>query len=110
VLYRQLQERENQVTKNALRLERLAPGIVKKTRNQAGEISRYADMLGALAAEPRLRILRLLLSAHPQGLARYPVHGMSRDRSGRMAGGSAYDDGRPASAPFSGTVRIADEA
>jgi DNA-binding transcriptional ArsR family regulator len=25
-------------------------------------------MLGALAAEPRLRILRLLLSPHPQGL------------------------------------------
>jgi DNA-binding transcriptional ArsR family regulator len=29
---------------------------------------RYADMLAALGAEPRLRILRLLLSAHPDGL------------------------------------------
>ncbi len=33
-----------------------------------GQIARYADMLGALGAEPRLRIVRLLLSAHPEGL------------------------------------------
>jgi DNA-binding transcriptional ArsR family regulator len=32
------------------------------------EIARYADMLAALGAEPRLRIVRLLLAAHPQGL------------------------------------------
>lgn len=30
--------------------------------------ARYADMLGALGAEPRLRIVRLLLAAHPEGL------------------------------------------
>jgi DNA-binding transcriptional ArsR family regulator len=30
--------------------------------------SRFADMFSAIAAEPRLRILRLLLAAHPQGL------------------------------------------
>lgn len=30
--------------------------------------ARYAGMLGALGAEPRLRIVRLLLSAHPEGL------------------------------------------
>lgn len=30
--------------------------------------ARYADMLAAMGAEPRLRILRLLLSAHPEGL------------------------------------------
>lgn len=29
---------------------------------------RYADMFAALGAEPRLRILRLLLAAHPDGL------------------------------------------
>ena len=28
----------------------------------------YADMFAALGAEPRLRILRLLLAAHPDGL------------------------------------------
>jgi ArsR family transcriptional regulator len=31
-------------------------------------ITRYADMFAALGAEPRLRIMRLLLSAHPDGL------------------------------------------
>jgi len=30
--------------------------------------ARFADMLAALGAEPRLRILRLLLAAHPGGL------------------------------------------
>jgi len=32
------------------------------------KVSRYADMFSAMGAEPRLRILRLLLSAHPDGL------------------------------------------
>jgi DNA-binding transcriptional ArsR family regulator len=32
------------------------------------DVSRYADMLAAMGSEPRLRIMRLLLSAHPQGL------------------------------------------
>lgn len=32
------------------------------------QTSRYADMFGAMGAEPRLRIMRLLLSAHPKGM------------------------------------------
>jgi len=32
------------------------------------DIARYADMLAALGTETRLKIVRLLLSAHPQGL------------------------------------------
>ena len=32
------------------------------------DIPRYADMFAAIGAEPRLRILRLLLSAHPEGM------------------------------------------
>ena len=32
------------------------------------DVTRYADMFAALGAEPRLRIVRLLLSAHPDGL------------------------------------------
>jgi len=32
------------------------------------EITRFADMLSAMGAEPRLRIVRLLLSAHPEGM------------------------------------------
>src|SRR3982074_2647536 len=31
-------------------------------------VSRYADMFAALGAQPRLRIVRLLLSAHPDGM------------------------------------------
>src|SRR5215210_3347997 len=31
-------------------------------------MTRYADMFAALGAEPRLRIIRLLLAAHPDGL------------------------------------------
>jgi ArsR family transcriptional regulator len=31
-------------------------------------IARYADMLSAIGTEPRLRIVRLLLSAHPEGM------------------------------------------
>ena len=32
------------------------------------DITRYADMLAAMGTEPRLRIMRLLLSAHPNGI------------------------------------------
>ena len=32
------------------------------------DVARYADMLSAMGTEPRLRIMRLLLSAHPEGL------------------------------------------
>ena len=32
------------------------------------KIARYADMMAALGTETRLRIVRLLLSAHPYGL------------------------------------------
>jgi DNA-binding transcriptional ArsR family regulator len=31
-------------------------------------VARYADMLAAMGTEPRLRIMRLLLSAHPDGM------------------------------------------
>jgi DNA-binding transcriptional ArsR family regulator len=32
------------------------------------QVARYADMLAAMGAEPRLRIVQLLLSAYPGGL------------------------------------------
>src|SRR3954463_12478216 len=32
------------------------------------QVTRYADMFSAMGTEPRLRILRLLLSAHPEGM------------------------------------------
>ena len=34
----------------------------------SGTTARFADMLSAMGTEPRLRIVRLLLSAHPAGL------------------------------------------
>lgn len=35
---------------------------------RAEQASRFADMFAAMGAEPRLRIVQLLLTAHPQGL------------------------------------------
>jgi DNA-binding transcriptional ArsR family regulator len=32
------------------------------------QVTRYADMLSAMGTEPRLRIMQLLLSNHPEGL------------------------------------------
>ncbi len=32
------------------------------------QVARFADMFSALGTEPRLRIMRLLLSAHPGGM------------------------------------------
>lgn len=37
-------------------------------RDDAELTARYADMLSAMGAQPRLRIVRLLLSAHPEGM------------------------------------------
>ena len=39
-----------------------------KKQSKAEDVSRYADMLAAMGAEPRLRIMRLLLSAYPDGM------------------------------------------
>lgn len=36
--------------------------------NKTEQASRYADMFAAMGAEPRLRIMQLLLTAHPEGL------------------------------------------
>src|SRR4051794_4692678 len=37
----------------------------KQTEEQ---VARFADMFSALGTEPRLKIMRLLLSAHPDGM------------------------------------------
>ena len=39
-----------------------------RKRDDAELTTRYADMFSAMGTEPRLRIVRLLLNAHPQGL------------------------------------------
>jgi ArsR family transcriptional regulator len=35
---------------------------------ETAQIAKYADMFSAMGTEPRLRIMQLLLSAHPDGL------------------------------------------
>lgn len=40
---------------------------MSKTKTEP-DVARYADMFSAMGTEPRLRIMRLLLSAHPQGM------------------------------------------
>ena len=40
----------------------------RSRRNEAEQVARFADMFAAMGAEPRLRIMQLLLTAHPQGL------------------------------------------
>jgi DNA-binding transcriptional ArsR family regulator len=37
-------------------------------RPSEDETTRYADMFAAMGAAPRLRIMRMLLSAHPDGM------------------------------------------
>ncbi len=37
-------------------------------KKNAGQIIRYADMFAAMGTESRLRIMQLLLSAHPGGM------------------------------------------
>lgn len=39
-----------------------------KKRLESEQIVRFAEMFSAMGTEPRLRIMRLLLSAHPDGL------------------------------------------
>lgn len=37
-------------------------------KQNSEQIARFADMFTAMGTEPRLRIMQLLLSAHPEGL------------------------------------------
>ena len=39
-----------------------------QSRKSAEQVVKYADMFSAMGTEPRLRIMQLLLSAHPEGL------------------------------------------
>lgn len=38
------------------------------SKKRAARVAKYADMFSAMGTEPRLRIMQLLLSAHPEGL------------------------------------------
>ena len=41
---------------------------VATSKKSTEHVAKYADMLSAMGTEPRLRIMQLLLSAHPDGL------------------------------------------
>jgi DNA-binding transcriptional ArsR family regulator len=43
----------------------MTPSLNKKNSDQ---VAKYADRFSAMGTEPRLRIMQLLLSAHPDGL------------------------------------------
>jgi len=40
----------------------------RPNKKNSEQVTKYADMLSAMGTEPRLRIMQLLLSAHPEGL------------------------------------------
>jgi len=42
--------------------------MASKRKQDDAQIIRFADMLAAMGTEPRLRIMQLLLTAHPDGL------------------------------------------
>ena len=41
---------------------------VSSSRKSSEQVAKYADMFSAMGTEARLRIMQLLLSAHPEGL------------------------------------------
>lgn len=45
----------------------MAAGTPKRNQDHE-QTARFADMFSAMGTEPRLRIMRLLLSAHPDGM------------------------------------------
>src|SRR5271154_2899443 len=42
--------------------------VAASNKKGTEHVAKYADMLTAMGTEPRLRIMQLLLSAHPEGL------------------------------------------
>jgi DNA-binding transcriptional ArsR family regulator len=41
---------------------------IAQSKKSAEEVAKFADMFSAMGTEARLRIMQLLLSAHPEGL------------------------------------------
>jgi ArsR family transcriptional regulator len=48
---------------------------IPATGKSSERIAKYADMFSAMGTEPRLRIMQLLLSAHPEGLVVGDIQG-----------------------------------
>src|SRR5258708_6836227 len=45
-----------------------APAKPTSSAKNSERVAKYADMFSAIGTEPRLRIMQLLLTAHPEGL------------------------------------------
>jgi DNA-binding transcriptional ArsR family regulator len=45
-----------------------SPEFTPRPKPESANLTRFADMLTALGTEPRLRIMQLLLTAHPEGM------------------------------------------
>jgi ArsR family transcriptional regulator len=42
--------------------------VIAQSKKNAEEVAKFADMFSAIGTQARLRIMQLLLSAHPEGL------------------------------------------
>ncbi len=49
--------------------------VIHAAGKNSEPIAKYADMFSAMGTEPRLRIMQLLLSAHPEGLVVGDIQG-----------------------------------
>jgi ArsR family transcriptional regulator, arsenate/arsenite/antimonite-responsive transcriptional repressor len=49
--------------------------VIHATGKNSQRIAKYADMFSAMGTEPRLHIMQLLLSAHPEGLVVGDIQG-----------------------------------
>ena len=49
--------------------------MVASSTKASERVAKYADMFSAMGTEPRLRIMQLLLSAHPEGLVVGDIQG-----------------------------------
>jgi ArsR family transcriptional regulator len=52
-----------------------SPTKPASTTKSSERVAKYADMFSAMGTEPRLRIMQLLLSAHPEGLVVGDIQG-----------------------------------
>jgi ArsR family transcriptional regulator, arsenate/arsenite/antimonite-responsive transcriptional repressor len=54
----------------------MAAGTKASSPSKSSErVAKYADMFSAMGTEPRLRIMQLLLTAHPEGLVVSDIQG-----------------------------------
>jgi DNA-binding transcriptional ArsR family regulator len=52
-----------------------APAKSTSSAKTSERVAKYADMFSAMGTEPRLRIMQLLLTAHPEGLVVNEIQG-----------------------------------